>query len=208
MFPCPNGKVPYSERSCFEDGQEFPDLGWVEEQMKNKRIDFMGEVLTQYYGISPSSEVMYPYYALAEKYQIPVGIHSSLAGPNNGSPNFKVSLGSPVHLEGLLQKFPNLKIWIMHAGIPFQEDSIAIMTYYRNVYADISAIANPKILPPAAFAAIMKIFINSGLEDRLMFGSDNADVNELVQNINDLDFLSEVQKEKIFYKNAETFFGQ
>ena len=208
MFPCPNGKVPYTDRPCFEDGADFPDPAWVEEQMKNGSMDFMGEILAQYYGISPSDEALFPYYALAEKYGIPVGIHSGLAGPNHGSPDFRVSLGTPLHLEGLLQKFPKLKVWIMHAGIPFQEDCLAIMLYYRNVYADISAIANPRIIPPAAFAALMQAFINAGLEDRLMFGSDNAEVKVLVENIDRLDFLTEAQKEKIFFRNAETFFGK
>lgn len=208
MFPCPNGKVPYSGQPCFETGEEYPDLAWVEEQIKNRKIDFMGELLAQYYGISPSIEALYPYYALAEKYGIPVGIHTGLAGSGHGSPNFKVSLGTPLHLEGLLQKFPQLKVWIMHAGIPFQEDCIAIMMYYRNVYADISAVANPEIFSPAAFAAIMQAFIDAGLEDRLMFGSDNADLIKLVENINGLDFLTEEQKEKIFYRNAETFFRE
>src|SRR5690606_19217883 len=26
MFPCPNGKVPYSLQPCFQDGSEYPSL--------------------------------------------------------------------------------------------------------------------------------------------------------------------------------------
>src|SRR6187401_478484 len=45
MFPCPNGKVPYSLQSCYENGQEWPSLNWVEQQIKGGKIDFLGEVL-------------------------------------------------------------------------------------------------------------------------------------------------------------------
>jgi hypothetical protein len=80
MFPCPNGKVPYSLQACYADGAELPSLVWVEEQIKAGRIDFLGEVLSQYYGISASDSLLLPYYALAQKYRLPVGIHLGGAG--------------------------------------------------------------------------------------------------------------------------------
>ena len=49
FVPCPNGIVPYSKQQCFENGKEWPDITWVEQQIKEKKIDFIGEVLTQYY---------------------------------------------------------------------------------------------------------------------------------------------------------------
>lgn len=206
MLPCPNGKVPYGDRLCFSNGKDLPDIKWVENQIKNGKIDFIGEVLSQYYGISPSDKLLYPYYKLAEKYNLPVGIHTGLAGPNHGCPNFKVSLGSPILMEDLLLKFPKLKVWIMHAGSPFLEETIAIMSFYTNVYTDISAISNPYIVPHQDFYATMKRLIDAGLEDRIMFGSDNGDIQQAIESVNKLDFLSTVQKEKIFFKNAEQFF--
>ncbi|HUH33014.1 MAG TPA: amidohydrolase family protein [Daejeonella sp.] len=208
MLACPNGKVPYSNEFCFEDQKDLPDLKWVEEQIQEKKIDFMGEVLSQYDGISSSDKRLFPFYALAEKYGLPVGIHTGLAGPDHGSPNFKVALGSPMLMEEMLQKFPRLKVWIMHSGAPYIEDTLAIMNYYRNVYADISAISNPDIFPSVEFHSIMKRLIDAGLENRLMFGSDNGDISEIIANLNDLDFLSGEQKEKIFYRNAEKLFGK
>src|SRR5690606_11383081 len=109
-------------------------------------------------------------------------------------------------LEKLLQKFPKLKVWIMHAGAPFIEETIGIMKYYQNVYIDISAINNPYIFPKEDFSRIMKIFIDAGFEDRLMFGSDNGDMAMAIENVENLSFLSTEQKQNIFYKNAETFF--
>lgn len=207
MLACPEGKVPYSGQFCFPDKKDFPDVSWVEKQIREKKIHFIGEVLSQYYGISPSDEKLFPYYQLAEHYGIPVGIHTGLAGPDHGAKNFRVSLGTPILIEDLLVKFPRLKVWIMHSGAPFLDDTMAIMEYYRNVYADISAISNPDIFPPVDFRIIMKRLIDAGLEDRLMFGSDNGDINKIINNVNALDFLTKEQREKIFFRNAEKFFA-
>ena len=110
LVPCPNGKVPYSLQTCFEDGNEWPDVNWVEQQIKEKKIDFIGEVLTQYHGISSSDTLMHSYYALAERYNLPVGIHTGSAGPDHGCANFKEEMGDPLLLKDVLRKFPKLKI--------------------------------------------------------------------------------------------------
>jgi Tat protein secretion system quality control protein TatD with DNase activity len=206
MLPCPNGKVPYSNQLCFSNGKELPDIKWVEQQIINGKIDFIGEILSQYYGISPSDKLLHPYYALAEKYNLPIGIHTGLAGPNHGCPNFRVGLGSPILMEDLILKFPKLKIWIMHSGYPFIEETVGIMSVYWNVYTDISVIANPDNIPYKDFYTTMKRLIDAGLENRLMFGSDNGNIKQVIESVNKLDFLSSEQKEKIFHKNAEQFF--
>jgi hypothetical protein len=208
MLPCPNGKVPYSLQQCFGDGKEWPDLLWVEEQIRLKKIDFIGEVLTQYYGISSSDSLMYPYYALAEKHGLPVGIHTGSAGPNHGCPNFKEELGDPMLLKKTLVKFPKLRVWLMHGGGPFVKECIGMMKAFPGLYADISVLNNPAIIPAKDFAAIIKAYIAAGLEDRLMFGSDNADIKACIKSVKELNFLNAAQKEKIFYKNAGKFFRQ
>ena len=114
MIPCPDGKVPYSLQPCFDNGKDLPSLHWVEDEIKKGKIDFLGEILTQYYGISSSDSLLFPYYALAEKYKLPVGIHTGGAGPDHGSPNFKMELGNPLLLENMLNEIPQLKVWNMH----------------------------------------------------------------------------------------------
>lgn len=206
FVPCPNGIVPYSKQKCFEDGKEWPGINWVEQQIKEKNIDFIGEVLTQYYGISSSDTAMYPYYALAEKYDLPVGIHTGSAGPNHGCPNFKVQMGNPLLLKNTLIKFPKLRIWLMHGGAPFVKEFIEMMKTHPQLYADISVLNNPRIVPPKQFDSLMRMYINEGLEDRLMFGSDDAEIKMTIAAVEQLTFLAAIQKEKIFYKNAEMFF--
>lgn len=208
FVPCPVGKVPYSNQmqTCYENGNDWPDLIWVEQQIKENKINFIGEVLTQYYGISSSDTLMYPYYALAEKYHLPVGIHTGSAGPDHGCPNFKEEMGNPVLLQNTLKQFPKLRVWFMHGGAPFVKEFIDVMKTYPALYADISVLNNPEIVPPKEFASLMKLYIDSGLEDRLMFGTDNADIKTTITAVEQLDFLSSQQKEKIFFRNAETFF--
>ena len=208
FVPCPNGKVPYSLQQCFEDGKEWPDVNWVEQQIKEKKIDFIGEVLSQYHGISSSDSLMYPYYALAEKYNLPVGLHTGSAGPDHGCPNFKEEMGNPLLLKEALAKFPKLRVWFMHGGGPFVKECIEMMKAYPGLYADISVLNNPNIIPAKDFATVMKEFVDAGLEDRLMFGSDNADIKKCIAAVEQLDFLSAKQKEKIFNQNAMKFFNQ
>ena len=207
LFPCPNGKVPYSLQPCYEDGQDLPSPGWVDAQIKDEKIDFLGKVLSQYYGISSSDTLLLPYYAIAEKYGLPVGIHTGGAGPNHGSPNFKMELGAPLLLEKLHSWFPKLKVWIMHSGDQYFKEAITIMQKNKGVYADISVISNPEIVPPARFESIMERFIGAGLEDRLMFGTDNGDIDKVITAVRELRFLSKQQRDKIFYQNAECFFA-
>lgn len=206
MVPCPNGKVPYSQQSCFEDNSEWPSIEWVEKQIREKRIQFIGEVLSQYHGISSSDSMLMPYYSLAEKYKIPVGIHTGSAGPDHGCPNFSEKMGNPELMDELMKRFPKLKVWIMHSGVPYLKETIVMMKKYPTLYTDISAINNPHILPTAQFSEVIKQLIDSGLENRIMFGSDNGNIDVMVSSINDLSFLTEAQKNKIFYKNAESFF--
>ncbi|MEJ8818138.1 amidohydrolase family protein [Lacibacter sp. H407] len=206
FVPCPNGKVPYSLQQCFDDGKEWPDVNWVEQQIKDEKIDFIGEVLTQYHGISSSDSLMYPYYALAEKYNLPVGIHTGSAGPDHGCPNFKEEMGNPLLLKETLIKFPKLKVWLMHGGAPFVKECIEMMKTYPGLYTDISVLNNPYIIPAKDFASIMRAFIDAGFEDRLLFGSDNADIKTCIAAVEELKFLSAKQKEKIFHLNAEAFF--
>ena len=206
MLPCPNGKVPYSLQKCYENGEDWPSLEWVEGQIKAGQVDYFGEILTQYFGISASDSRIIPYYALAEKYNLPVGIHFGGAGPGHGSPAFKMELGNPLLLKEMLQRFPKLRVWIMHSGDQFYIEAISVMKQHENVYADLSVVSNPDIIPGEKFRTLMSAFLRAGLEDRLMFGSDNGDIDKVINSIESLDILSEAQKGKIFYANAERFF--
>ena len=80
------------------------------------------------------------------------------------------------------------------------------MKKFDRVYTDISVLSNPVIVPAERFSLIMKAFMEAGLEDRLMFGTDNGDIEKVIAAVEALEFLTELQKKKDFYKNAERFF--
>ena len=207
MFPCPNGKVPYSLQPCYSLGEDWPSINWVELQINEGKIDYLGEILNQYYGISPSDSLLFPYYGLAQNYNLPVGIHTGGAGPNHGSSNFKMEMGNPLLLKTMLSQFPNLKVWIMHSGDQYYKETIDIMQDNKLVYSDISVISNPDIVPPNKFSLIMKSFIDAGLEDRLMFGTDHGNIEKVIMAVEALGFLSVEQKKRLYYQNAERFFN-
>ena len=96
----------------------------------------------------------------------------------------------------------------MHAGAPYLEGTLKIMAEYKQVYADISVIADPAIVPMKDFSPYMKSLIDAGLEDRLMFGSDGGDIAKMIDQINKLDFLTMVQNEKFSTKMPRHFFSQ
>jgi len=130
MFPCSNGIVPYSGQKCFEDSREFPDISWVKQQILGNKIDFLGELMNEYYCISASDPRMFPYYELTLKYNLPVGIHTGGVGPGNLSPNNDKKMGNSILMKDILIKYPGLKIWIMHAGFPHLEETVFILKYY------------------------------------------------------------------------------
>ncbi|MGV3588845.1 MAG: amidohydrolase family protein [Adhaeribacter sp.] len=206
MFPCPNGKVPYSLQPCYSNGEDWPAIDLVEQQITEGKVDYFGEVLNQYYGISSSDSLLFPYYRLAQKHNLPVGIHTGGAGPDHGSPNFKMEMGNTLLMKPMLALFPKLKVWIMHSGDQYTKETISIMKENIQVYADISVISNPDIVPPEKFSAIMKAFMDAGLEDRLMFGTDNGDIAKVIRAVESLEFMSTKQKKKLYYQNAEQFF--
>lgn len=207
MLPCPSGKVPYSLQACYDTGKDWPTVEWVEEQIKHGKIDYFGEVLNQYYGISPADSLLFPYYRLAQRYNLPVGIHTGGAGPDHGSPNFKMEMGSPLLLRPLLSQFPMMKVWIMHSGVQDYKETIFVMQENKGVYADVSVISNPDIVPLTQFSNIIRAFIDARLEDRLMFGTDNGNIEKVIASVESLYFLSEQQKKKLYYENAEHFFS-
>ncbi len=95
----------------------------------------------------------------------------------------------------------------MHSGDQYYKETIEVMQENELVYSDISVISNPDIVPPDTFSIIMKAFIDAGLEDRLMFGTDNGNIEKVIMAVKALDFLSVEQKEKLYYQNAERFFN-
>jgi predicted TIM-barrel fold metal-dependent hydrolase len=188
----------------------LPEVGLLRKEFVAGRLAVMGELGLQYRGISPSDSVMEPYFALAEELDIPVGIHTGLGDsgtPYTCCPKFRVTLGNPLQLEELLIRHPKLRVYIMHAGWPYQRETIAIMYMYPQVYADLAVIN--WAIPREEFHEYLKGLMRAGMGKRLMFGSDQMvwpdAIGLAIQGIESANFLTVEQKRDIFYNNAARF---
>jgi uncharacterized protein len=169
------------------------------------RFKGMGEIGTQLEGIPPNDPRLEPYFKLAEEFDLPVLIHTLGIGPY--MPNFSSGAGSPLLLEDVLVKHPNLRLFVENAGFPYRDDMIAMMYQYPQLYADVSTIT--WVIPRTAFYDYLKTLIDAGLGKRLMFGSDQMlwpeKIGAAIEAIEKAPFLTDEQKRDIFYNNAVRF---
>lgn len=190
----------------------LPELGLLRKAFQDRRLHVLGEVTAQYAGLSLSDAKYEPYLALAEEYDVPVGVHTGL-GPDGISYDpccrgFRASLGNPALLEEALNRHPKLRVNIMHGGWPFMQETIAVLSMYPQVNMDVGAI--DWILPRPAFHAYLTTLMQAGLGKRVMFGTDQMywpeAIGLAVDAIDTATFLSAAEKQDIFYNNAARFF--
>ena len=189
------------------------DIAKLRELIKNKKIIAI-KLYPGYEDFYPIDERCSKVYDLCEEFNIPVIFHSGdILGLGKG-----IKYSKPEHIDELAVKRPNLKIIIAHLGNPYTNDTLVILNRHKNVYSDISG------LVPRTFDSywkehfqkeIIKILKWCSDENKLLFGTDwpfwdesmyfNL-TKEYVKFVKSLD-ISEEDKEKIFYKNAEKVFN-
>jgi predicted TIM-barrel fold metal-dependent hydrolase len=169
-----------------------------------------GEITNQYSGIGPNNERFQAYLEVAEELNIPVGIHMGPGPPGIAyvnSPHYRGKLHDPLLLEETLLKFPDLRIYICHAGWPMIDNLLALLWTHPQVYVDIGIIVYA--LPPKEFNKYLQRIVEAGFGNRVMFGSDQMVWPETlevsIRTIENADYLSEQQKRNIFYNNAARF---
>lgn len=170
----------------------------------------MAECAPQYNGVSPSDMSLDAYFALAEKLDIPVGIHMGTGGngmANLTSPNFRAAMGDPLLLEDLLHRHPDLRVWIMHAGYPLIDNLLALLGANAYVYIDLSGFIWS--YPLEEINAYIKRIVQAGFEKRIMYGTDFMMWPKLLETsigvIENASYLTEEQKRDILYNNAARF---
>jgi predicted TIM-barrel fold metal-dependent hydrolase len=188
----------------------LPEVSILRNEFVAGRLGVMGELGLQYGGLSPNDPQLEPYFALAEELDIPIGLHTGLGDsgtPYSCCPKFRVTLGNPVLLEEVLIRHPKLRVYIMHAGWPYQRETIAIMYMYPQVYADLAVIN--WAIPREEFHEYLRGLMRAGMGRRLMFGSDQMvwpeAIGLAIEGIASAKFLTAEQKRDIFYNNAAEF---
>ena len=193
------------------DDPSVVDLAFLRREHAAGRLTALGEIAIQYEGIAPNDPKMEPIWALAEELDLPVGLHTGLAPPRTPytcCPKFRNSLGNPALLEEVLIRHPKLRVYLMHAGFPYVQETIAIMHMYPQVYAELGVLDWSR--PREEFHEYLRVLIRSGFGKRLMFGSDQMvwpeAVGLAVEGVESASFLTKEQKRDIFYNNAVRFF--
>lgn len=187
-------------------------LNMIRERARTGKLKVLGEIALQYEGIAPNDPVYDVYFSLANELDIPLAIH---LGPGpipvfDVRPAYTVSAGDPLLLERALKKYPDLRLYVMHAGWPYLDNMIAILYTYKNVYVDMSDIATSH--EESEYYRYLRALIDAGFGERIMFGSDPYEnaiteiITTAIDRINSADFLTEKQKRNIFYNNAARFF--
>jgi predicted TIM-barrel fold metal-dependent hydrolase len=204
-------QFPMTHKSDLDLVDYLPSLTEIRQMIQSGQIGVLGEITAQYAGMIPSDSTLDPYFALAEELDLPVGVHTGSGTIRilsaEDQERFRVDFGNPKWINDVLARYPRLRIYLMHAGYPFLDDTIALMGVYPSVYADLSRINWS--FPRPAFHNYLKRLIDAGFANRLMFGTDGVGFPEAlglaVEGIESADFLTEQQKQNIFYNNAARF---
>ena len=97
--------------------------------------DHFGEIGAIYGGYTLSDPVFDAYMRICERYDIPVAVHTGGSEPNityGCCPNFRLRYGDPFTVEDVIAKYPNLRIYLMHAGEVYHEHAIRLMLPERH----------------------------------------------------------------------------
>lgn len=182
----------------------------LENLFRSGEFKVFGEITIQYEGYSPSDTLFDPYLDMAERLDIPVGIHIGCGPPGApyvGSKRYRARLHSALGLEEALLRHPKLRVYAMHAGWPMIDDMLATLYTHPQLYVDLGAICY--MLPKKEFYYYLERLVNSGFGKRIMFGSDNmiwpGAIEAGIQSIMQAKFLNERQKRDILFNNAARF---
>lgn len=182
----------------------------LQQLFQSGEFKVFGEVGLQYEGISFSDTLMEPFLAMAEKLDVPVGVHVGPGPPGviyMGANHYRARLHSATQLEEALVRHPNLRVYAMHAGWPMLDDMIATLYAHPQLHVDLGIIAFA--MPKKEFYFYLERLVNAGFEKRILFGSDNMvwpqSIGIAIENINNAPFLSQSQKRDILFNNAARF---
>ncbi len=191
-------------------GVPLPAIEVLRREFQSGRIAVLGELGLPYLGLAPTDPTLEPYFALAEELDIPVALHTGAGPPGaayQDAPLNRTRLGDPSLLEDVLVRHPKLRVYLMHAGEPWFEGTVAIMTTYPQVYADLGVL--DWAYPRDVFYEYLQRLVRRGLGSQIMFGSDQMVWPEMIgraiATVESAPGLTESQKRDILYNNAARF---
>jgi predicted TIM-barrel fold metal-dependent hydrolase len=125
-------------------------------------------MMADFFNMDISDKRCWPLYAKAAELGIPVGIHVGI----NFSTNSPMRHGHPSFVDELACYYPELVIICNHGGWPWAAEMVAVAWKHPNVYLEFGAIAPRYLASSEGGWQPMRQFMNSVLQDRILFGSD------------------------------------
>lgn len=177
-------------------------LKLVEENIKNKVFKAF-KIFPGYFYFYPQDKVYFPVYKLAEKYGLPVIIHSGITFKKNAL----IKYAHPIHVDDTATLFPNVKFVMAHLGNPWMGTAKAVLYKNDNVYADLSGLFEGPDYPEKddVKESVSKVAKWVGY-DKLIYGSDWPIVrmDAYIRVIKWI--IPEEYHQKVFYDNAKKIF--
>jgi predicted TIM-barrel fold metal-dependent hydrolase len=117
-----------------------------------------------YHGFDPWAPAAWRLYEMADGLGVPVMFHMGGAY----DPEAALEWGSPLLLDRVGRAFPRLRMIVAHLGQPMMQETVMLMRKNENVFADLSARFHRRW----QLYNGLRIAIEYGVADRLLFGSD------------------------------------
>lgn len=191
------------------DERKEQELFQIEEELKRDAIGI--KIYAGYYPFYVYDAVYEPIYALAEKYDVPVVIHSGDTYSDRGL----LKYSHPLAIDELAVKYRNIRFVIAHLGDPWVMETAELISKNSNVFTDISGLIvgdekeverwkNEKLF----VEHIKRALIYADNYYKILFGSDWP----LVQIGPYIEFIKELIPvefhEHVFYRNALRVFSK
>ena len=156
------------------------------------------KLMPGYQGYHANDRQMYPIYARAEEWQIPVLVHTG----SSIFRGFRLRYANPLDLDDVAVDFPNLTIVMAHSGRGvWYDEAFFLARLHQNVFMEVAGLPPQKLLD--YFPELER------LADKVIFGSDfpgGPDIKKNLDAVRALPLRDET-KEKILGGNAARILG-
>lgn len=158
-----------------EDRPMDEQIALVEENLK--RSSCVGvKLYPGYRHFYVYDETLAPFYALAEKYDKPVAVHTGLTASTDGL----LKYSHPLVLDEVAVRWPRVQFVMCHFGNPWLSDAVGVFEKNPNVAVDLSGLLEGKIQDVERFMRKKHGYMRMLTEwleyldsyDRIMFGTD------------------------------------
>jgi uncharacterized protein len=168
-----------------------------------KEYGFRGLKIYPPCGFELNDRKLYPLYEICAHYHLPVLTHT---GPSLSS--MKSIFNYPASVLEVAREFKNLPIILGHAAILYYEESCKLPLERKNIYLEMSGFQQHFDDREHLISKIESLF--QICPENILFGTDwplfntKGSQKKWVNFFQELDILTETQRELLFYKNAMT----